>query len=599
MKLVKLSVTNFRSITIAHRISLSETTVLVGKNNEGKSNFLTALSFAMNLLTRHARNAGTQMQNIPRVRPRYNDDRYSNRYQWERDFPLSLREKKVKKTVFELEFEFNAKDIEAFNSEIKSKLNGTLPIEITLGEDNKPVIKVKKKGRGGKALTGKSALITAFVSKRIYFNYIPAIRTHNETMYVLEEMVEKELEVLEQQKEYLDAIRAISDLQEPVLKKLAEKIKAPLSKFLPNISKVEITLEDDARRIRYRRGFDVIVDDGVATSIELKGDGVKSLAALGLLRNRLNVDSSSIIAIEEPESHLHPGAIHQLKEIINVLEPENQIVLTTHNPLFVNRSSVQSNIIVDNGKATPAKNIKDIREILGVRVSDNLTNAGFALVVEGQNDKVSLAALLPILSDKLSKVLKNNLLVIDHLGGASNLSYKLSTLDSQLCSYHVLLDHDESANNIRDIAIKSGQLKTKNLTQTTCIGMSNSEFEDCIDSGLYSDALHNKLGINIDCPQFRANKQWSLRMAEVCSSQGKSLNDDLKSKIKTIISECISGSPAKALSKHKRGAIDALVKNLGNYILETPRARCGGLAASWVRAFWAAFWALVWALTGA
>ena len=47
--------------------------------------------------------------------------------------------------------------------------------------------------------------------------------------------------------------------------------------------------------------FDIIIDDGSPTSIAFKGDGVKSLAALGLLKDRKKRSGSSIIAIEEPE----------------------------------------------------------------------------------------------------------------------------------------------------------------------------------------------------------------------------------------------------------------------------------------------------------
>ena len=57
MKLVKFSVTNFRSILKAHDIPISDTTVLVGKNNEGKSNLLKALSIAMNAISYHAMEA--------------------------------------------------------------------------------------------------------------------------------------------------------------------------------------------------------------------------------------------------------------------------------------------------------------------------------------------------------------------------------------------------------------------------------------------------------------------------------------------------------------------------------------------------------------
>ena len=47
MDLIEFSVTNFRSITTAHKIKLQDFTVLVGKNNEGKSNLLNALNAAM------------------------------------------------------------------------------------------------------------------------------------------------------------------------------------------------------------------------------------------------------------------------------------------------------------------------------------------------------------------------------------------------------------------------------------------------------------------------------------------------------------------------------------------------------------------------
>lgn len=55
MKLIEFSVTNYRSITTAHKIPLQNLTVLVGKNNEGKSNLLTALNVAMNAVIMHSR----------------------------------------------------------------------------------------------------------------------------------------------------------------------------------------------------------------------------------------------------------------------------------------------------------------------------------------------------------------------------------------------------------------------------------------------------------------------------------------------------------------------------------------------------------------
>ena len=50
MKLASFSVINYRSITNARKIQTNNMTVLVGKNNEGKSNILRALTLAMDIM---------------------------------------------------------------------------------------------------------------------------------------------------------------------------------------------------------------------------------------------------------------------------------------------------------------------------------------------------------------------------------------------------------------------------------------------------------------------------------------------------------------------------------------------------------------------
>ena len=50
MKLVSTTIADFRSITSAYKVALHDFTVLVGPNNEGKSNVLAAISLALSLL---------------------------------------------------------------------------------------------------------------------------------------------------------------------------------------------------------------------------------------------------------------------------------------------------------------------------------------------------------------------------------------------------------------------------------------------------------------------------------------------------------------------------------------------------------------------
>lgn len=228
------------------------------------------------------------------------------------------------------------------------------------------------------------------------------------------------------------------------------------------------------------------------------------MAALGLLKHRSNVEGASIIAIEEPESHLHPGAIQQLNKIITELSAQHQVIVTTHNPLFVDRRVIKSNIIIDSGKAKSAKNIKEIRDILGVQISDNLSNAEYILAVEGEEDVIALQAILPMLSPVIKGYFDKHLFIIQSIGGTGNLSYQLNLLTSQLCTYHVLLDNDESGRNSYKKAEEKGLISNKQTTFTNCKGRANTEFEDCISIDTYKGAVLEKFGVDISSSKFRA-----------------------------------------------------------------------------------------------
>lgn len=375
-------------------------------------------------------------------------------------------------------------------------------------------------------------------------------------------MLSQRLRVLEDDKKYIEALQTIKGLQQPILDSLGERIKEPLEQFLPGINAVSIEIPDDTRRSSLRQDFEIIVDDGTPTSLAFKGDGVKSLAALGLLKDRARTDGASIIAIEEPESHLHPAAIHQLLSVINALGEENQVILSTHNPLFVDRHDINTNIIIDKGAATPAKNIKQIRDLLGIKASDNLTNANFVLVVEGNDDVIALTALLKALSPKLKQMIDGHMLIVEPIGGAGNLPYKLSLLKNSLCVYRTLLDNDEAGRKAYEDSERDGLLDIKSNTFVNCNGSQNSEFEDCLDPSSYKDKVFEKYGVNLDCREFRCNNKWSDRVRQAFLSQGKQWNNSVESRVKHTVANCVKSKPDGALNPHKRNSIDALVASL-------------------------------------
>ncbi len=288
----------------------------------------------MNTLKHHAseelaksKSKGILSRSFIRTRRR----REENTYDWKRNFSILLQERKqYDESLFRLEFELSTQEVEDFKEQFSSHLNGTLSLEIKIGRTHKPQITVVKQGKGSKSLSSKSGRIAAFIGERINFTYIPAVRTDEEAFSVVQGMISEELSSLEKNPEYQEALKKIEDLQKPVLEKISKSISEPLTNFLPQIKSVKVVIPEGATRVALRDECEILVDDGTETSLALKGDGVKSLAALGLLKEKEKFVGASIIAMEEPESHLHPGAIHQLRNIIYELAEENQIILTTH-----------------------------------------------------------------------------------------------------------------------------------------------------------------------------------------------------------------------------------------------------------------------------
>ena len=557
MKLRSLTIQKFRSITNAYKLPLLESTVLIGPNNEGKSNVLRALVLATTILLGRRR---SQFQTVMSRLDRERD------YDWERDFPLHLQQKERNgESSFVLEYELTADEVTAFKTVVGSNLNGTLPLKLTIGRSRVPKVTVHKPGRGKKVLSSKAEKVATFIAERIELQYIPAVRTAASAQQVVDTMVSRELASLEEDAEYIKAMEHVARLQKPVLEALSASIRGTLLQFLPAVRSVEVRVPLE-RRYEALRRCDILIDDGSLTELRYKGDGVQSLAALGLMRHASTHASTGkhvIVAIEEPESHLHPKAIHELRLVMEQLAEKHQVVITTHCPLFVSRGRIDSNIIVHNRKAEPASSVQEIREVLGVRAADNLLHAELVLVVEGEDDKLALESLLAHSSTVLAKALSSHRLAIDTLGGASNLAYKLGLLRDALCEVHVLLDADQSGEAAYARAKDERLLRDADVNFTKCSGFAEAEFEDLLSEASVALVLAKSYGIaNPTVHKASRKLKWSERMHSVFDNAGKLWNAATLGELKMNVAKAVVANPGGALEPNRRVVFDALVSSL-------------------------------------
>ena len=204
MKLSYITIANFRSITNAYKIDMSNLTVLLGKNNEGKTNIIRAIKLGMNII-----------QDIEMYYPRRKIMRRLG-YDWHEDFPIALqgsRKLKDKKTSIRFDFQLTAEETSELSARIGSNINCALSIFICIKEGNQISITVPKKGKNAKAISSQIVQISNYISEHFLMQYIPAVRSEDDAYNAIIDLVESELSEIDDE-EYKKSLELIVKVQQ-------------------------------------------------------------------------------------------------------------------------------------------------------------------------------------------------------------------------------------------------------------------------------------------------------------------------------------------------------------------------------------------------
>ena len=575
MKIKSFTITNYRSIKKAYNIPLNEDmTILIGKNNEGKSNILRALSGAFYIikLLQNVKVASELDSYIYGIKRHRLGGAYNVwDYDWQRDFPMSKQNKSNRGTTkFRLVFSLTTEEQVEFNRAIKHKFNKTLPIEIILGKEHISIdIPKRSRGSSNKIFKNKINSIAKYISEHIDSIYIPAIRPAELSVEIIETLIDRTIkQAIIKDPKYAEAQKMIDSIIEDSVRNLSLDVSNMLKTFIPNIQNVEI---ETSAYSRFSRRFspDIRINDGTITSIHEKGDGLKSLIALSLMQGTHSNDKSLTIAVEEPESHLHPESIRRIREILYDISQTNQIIVSTHSPIFVNTQKLSSNIIVRNNKAEPVENIRQIREELGIAVSDNLYNAENILLVEGTSDVRAITRLLCLNSQCIKGLIKDGVLSIKAIGGVHNLGVAIMNYQNLLCkNIFVYIDNDKEANIAKNKVLEDSLINEQYLLQTTILNKEESEFEDLVSRNLYND-IFTEPSLQNWCETFNCNKyKWSENLKKYYEHSGITLTKKRLIQIKEEISKKIEDAEENILIKENSSSFDALIRCLENTIKE-------------------------------
>jgi predicted ATPase len=203
--------------------------------------------------------------------------------------------------------------------------------------------------------------------------------------------------------------------------------------------------------------------NGIETRLPEMGGGVEQLLMVATVLH--STDLAYPIYLEEPESHLHPGAQRYLLE--KLLESGRQVFITTHSPVFVNTTHEEHRVYrvtreegrSSISRAVQSKEFGAALEDLGARNSDVLLSDG-VIWVEGPTDIDIITAW----SDTLNINLAGRNIRVQPMGGGTMVEregpIRATTLESiaqMPIGYVILVDRDHRTDEeIQHLQIKLG-----------------------------------------------------------------------------------------------------------------------------------------------
>lgn len=380
MRIKDIEIEGFKSIKDQH-LTPSDFTVLIGKNNSGKSNVIAALATFKEFFDKDTPGDAWFKSN------HYKGDSHQislafhfilNDHEW-----LELLRNSVDEDLAsECKENGGLREIRAYRNFSEEGVNNDILVNYKENWQNAFDLEGEERFRHYFANEVKRIMTESVNS----WEFIDPVRDPRFRM--------KPARVEKMSASGEDLIRALETLRSSPRRDIFDKIAEDYVDIMENVLDVRIEYDFDDPQTDQ---FTVVVEEaGFEKRFKASEISSGSLEILVLLTKIYSAaQTSDLLAIEEPELHLHPGAEKKVFDIISDLVDDSdlQVLASTHSEVFVDESRVGNIVSVTRSKDTRLKTIDidelEHLEILGYDQSD-LFQSDAVTVVEGRSDKIIL-----------------------------------------------------------------------------------------------------------------------------------------------------------------------------------------------------------------
>jgi putative ATP-dependent endonuclease of the OLD family len=435
--LTKAEIWNFRSISHL-TVNFTKCSILVGKNNSGKSNIIRAIDLVIG------------------ERPKPSKDDFFNKDNGEGkticvNLTFILTDEKVEELVNMVDKPRKISEGNWISAlEYHDALRTTN--EVQLGVEIAPDFSYSKPvWLGGlpypyPANEFRDAIVTSF--------HIPSSRDHSKMLKTYEYGFFGKL---------LNQLYNLAEegMKDDLNNRLAEAHNACKNMFqqsedeLNNISKqiidhegITLSFLPSNPKDIYKK-IEILINDGIETDLDFKGTGIQSVLIISLFKLFSQIKGgNALLLLEEPELFLHPQANRHMAFVLRSFCDSNglQLVISTHSPQYILDREFSDIILVKkSGIQTSTKQVASLTDNDKLRKeltasSLELFFADKVVLVEGRSDKL----LLPAYAESANQAFnfdRKNISIIE-VGSKSNLPSYIELLTAFEIPYLAVVDHD-------------------------------------------------------------------------------------------------------------------------------------------------------------
>jgi len=416
MRISEYSIRNFKSFEKGS-FEVSDHAILIGKNNSGKSNLIKSLEILRENILRDA-NRHFEREDGNWFSKSVIGKDTSKTISWEVIFELTDEERlRIIDNLTLSNSPHNSSVEDAIEEnwfrnikiEVKSSRTGSASLDYYLFYNNEATnlsdISKSKNSFRYKGYNTTLRMSSATLSEMIAdsmrsWKFVSPIREPDDLAKAeIEDKLDRRGENLVQVLNYLSSNRP----------SVFRKIRRSYLEIMEGVSDMSAQFDEDSNT---SSDVTIMVEEDAFDSMFKASDissGSKEILVL-LAQIYLSGDRTDMLAIEEPELHLHPGASKKVFDVLQTQSEKNdvQLIISTHSSVFVNQTPVESLVRVEREGTSIVRSVSEgeiDRELkdLGYDQSDLLQSEGVVLV-EGRSDRLILGKICEKFGVSLSEL---------------------------------------------------------------------------------------------------------------------------------------------------------------------------------------------------